>query len=250
MKIYLEIIFFLNLLLDFNILYIVNKVLKRNCKIKKILFSSLIGEITLIFLYINISSILLFFIKILLSFIMCVISYNYKDLRYTINNMIYMYMVSTIYGGILYLIKENFNSMYIYLVLLLVPILSIEIIKLFKKLNNNYKYYYLIKIMLKDNSLLELNSFLDTGNKLTDPYTNKGIILVDNKKINVKIRSPIYVPFKTLNNTGIIKCFKPKYIEINNIKYNNYLIGISNDSFNIDGIDCLLNYKLMEDLNV
>ena len=59
--------------------------------------------------------------------------------------------------------------------------------------------------------------------------TNKGIILVNINKINklVKIRSPIYVPYSTLNNTGLLKCIKPKSIEIDGKVLSNYLIGLS-----------------------
>lgn len=254
MKIYLDLLFIINFLLDFNILYIVNKILKRNIKITRILISSLFGNITLIFLFINISTISLFIIKIILCLILCLIAYKYINLKYTINNMIYVYMISTIYGGLLYFIKDNVKNNYIYIILLLLllPIITIEIVKQFNKLKINYKYYYLVKINFKNNKTIELNSFLDTGNKLIDPYTNKGIILVNSNKINklVNIRSPIYVPFKALNNTGILKCIKPKSIEIEGKIFRNYLVGLSDNQFNIDGIDCILNYKLLEDLNV
>lgn len=254
MKIYLDLVFIINFLLDFNILYIVNKILKRNMKIKRIILASLFGNITLIFLFINISSLNLFIIKIILCLLMCLIAYNYVNIKYTINNMTYVYMVSTIFGGILYFIKENINNNYIYtaLIILLTPLIAIELVKKFNKIKSNYKYYYLIKINFKNNKTIELNSFLDTGNKLKDPYTNKGIILVNINKINklVKIRSPIYVPYNTLNNTGLLKCIKPKSIEIDGKILSNYLIGLSEKQFNIDGIDCILNYKLLEDLNV
>ena len=254
MKIYLEIILIINFLIDFNILYIVSKILKRNSKIKKILLASIFGNITLVFLFINISSLLLFLLKILLAIIMSIITYSFKNIKYTLNNVTYIYMVSTIFGGILYFLKTNLNNnlFYILVIILLTPILSLEIIKYFNKIKSNYKYYYQIKINFNDNKKIELNSFLDTGNKLIDPYTNKGIILVDINKIKklVKIRSPIYVPFKSLNNTGLIKCIKPVSIEINGLVFKNYLIGLSEESFNIDGIDCLLNYKLLEELNV
>ena len=254
MKIYIEVIVMIIFLLDFNILYAVNKLLKRNSKIKNILLAALFGNVTLIFLFINISSLLLFFIKILLAIIMSVIAYKFKSIRYTLNNVTYIYMISTIFGGVLYFLKDSLNNdlFYIIVILLLTPILTIEIIKYLNKLKSNYKYYYQIKINFKDNKNIELNSFLDTGNKLIDPYTNKGIILVDINKIKklVKIRSPIYVPFKSLNNTGLIKCIKPVSVEINGLVFKNYLIGLSEQSFNIDGIDCLLNYRLLEELNV
>lgn len=254
MKIYIELIVLTNFLIDFNILYIVNKLLKRNSSIKKIILAGLFGNITLIFLFINISSFFLFLIKILLAILMSIIAYCFKNIKYTLNNVTYIYMISTIFGGILYFLKANLNnnSLYIKLILCLIPILTIEIIKYLNQLKSNYKYYYQIKINFKNNKNIELNSFLDTGNKLIDPYTNKGIILVDINKIKnlVKIRSPIYVPFKALNNTGLIKCVKPVSIEINGQVFNNYLIGLSEQSFNIDGIDCILNYKLLEELNV
>jgi len=254
MKIYIEVILMINFLLDFNILYSVNKVLKRNISIKKIILAALFGNITLIFLIINISSLLLFLIKIILAIIMSIIAYDYKNFKYTLNNVTYIYMISTIFGGVLYFLKDNLNNdlFYVILILLLSPIITLEIIKCFNKIKNNYKYYYKIKINFNNNKNIELNSFLDTGNKLVDPYTNKGIILVDINKIKklVKIRSPIYVPFKSLNNTGLIKCIKPVSVEINGLVFKNYLIGLSEQSFNIDGIDCLLNYRLLEELNV
>ena len=39
-----------------------------------------------------------------------------------------------------------------------------------------------------------------------------------------------------------------KYIEVNKHEYNNYLIGISTNKFNIEGINCLLNNKLLEEI--
>ena len=250
MKIYLDIVFIINFLLDFNILYIVNKVLNRNSSFKKIILSSLFGEITLLFLFINISSILLFLIKIILCLMMCLLCFKYITISYTINNMIYVYMVSTIYGGILFFIKENISNKYIYLVLLIIllPIFTKEITKSFKKIKSNYNYYYEITIIFNKSRSIKLNSFLDTGNKLVDPYTNKGIILVNSNKINISIRSPVYVPYKTINGSGVLKCIKPLNIKINGKIFNNYLIGLSEDKFNIDGVDCLLNYKLLEEL--
>ena len=252
MKIYLDVIFIINFLLDFNILYIVNYILKRNISFKRLIISSLLGELTLIFLFFNISNILLFIIKIILCLIMCLISFKYINLKYTINNMTYVYMISTIYGGLFYFINSSIVSDYIYILLvtLLLPIFTKEIIITFKKIKTNYNYYYQIKINFNENKNIKLNSFLDTGNKLKDPYTNKGIILVDINKIKklVHNKSPIYVPYKSLNNSGLIKCIKPLSIEINGKTFKNYLIGLSEDKFNIDGIDCILNYKLLEEL--
>ena len=88
---------------------------------------------------------------------------------------------------------------------------------------------------------------LDTGNNLKDPYTKKNIIILNN---NIKINKNrfIYVPYKALNTSGIIKCFKPDRIIINNKIFNNCLVGISKDKLNISDIDCILPNDLKEDL--
>ena len=65
---------------------------------------------------------------------------------------------------------------------------------------------------------------------------------------NVRIRSPIYVPYTAVNYHGLLKCFSPKYISINNKNFDNYLIGEYEGTFNIEGINCLLNYSLKEEI--
>ena len=250
MKVYIDLLLVINFLLDFNIIYIVNKILKRNISIKKIILSSLIGEFSLIFLLIHISSVFLFIIKIVLCFIMCVITFRYKDIKYTINNMAYFYMISTIYSGILFFLKDTFNNkvVYVLLIVLLLPLFTYKILKYLLNLKSNYKYYYKVKINFNKNKSIVVNSFLDTGNKLKDPYTNKPIILIDSNKVsNIRIRSPIYVPFSSIKDSGLIECIKIDSIEIEGQVFKNYLLGMI-ASINIDGIDCLLNYKLLEEL--
>ena len=112
MKVYLDIVLIINTLLDYNIFYIVNKILKRNTNLYRIILTSLLGNISLIFLFININKISLFVIKILLCILLCLVAFGFKNLKYMINNMAYVYMISTIFGGILYFIKQNVISKY------------------------------------------------------------------------------------------------------------------------------------------
>ena len=52
----------------------------------------------------------------------------------------------------------------------------------------------------------------------------------------------IYVPFESLNNNGLLKCIIPEYILVNNKKYENVLIGISENL----KYDCILNERLFD----
>jgi len=119
-----------------------------------------------------------------------------------------------------------------------------------RELKNNYSNYINVEITFKNNRKITVTGFLDTGNKLKCPITNKGIILIEKDSIKGKLnlKKPILVPYKSLNNKSILKCFPIKNLTIDNKKTTNVLVGISEDKFNIDGVNCILNNKVMEEL--
>jgi len=263
MIIYLDLVIFINFAFDFLLLLAVNIVLKRRKTLKRIVLGALIGSLSILFLFLKLNSLTLFLLKLLISLIMTLVTFKYESLKYTINNLLYLYMISTILGGFLYLLNIEFSykqdglvfyfkglSINFIVLLISAPIIIYIYIRQAKSLKNNYSCYYTIEIVLKNNQTITLNAFLDTGNKLKDPITKKGIILINKETIKGKynIRSPMYVPFNSLNNHGLLKCFSPKYIIIEDKIYTNYLIGLSDNKINIDGVDCLLNYKMLEEL--
>jgi len=263
MKVYIDLVILLNFFFDFLLLLSVSVVLKRHVKMRRLLLGSLFGGISIISLFIPMQTITLFFLKILMALIMVLVSFGYQNLRHTIQNMMYLYMISTILGGCLYYLNLEFtyqnegivfflkdiNLSYLFL-LLFAPVVIYAYIKLQKRLNSNYQFYYQVKIVFKNMAEVKVNAFLDTGNKLVDPVTNKGIILIEKDILHgiVQIRSPIYVPYNSLNNHGLLKCISPKYIEIDGNKSKNYLIGISEEKFKLDGINCILNAKCLEEI--
>lgn len=264
MVIYVDLVFLINFIFDFILLLTLNIALKRYAKMYRLVFSALFGSITLISLFIKISSIGLFILKVFMAIIMCLIAFGYKNIKYTFYNVLYLFMESIILGGFLYYLNIEFaynheglmfynNGLKInYLFLIILAPLSLFVfIKSLKALREIKNYYYKVEIVLSNNDHIFLTAFLDTGNKLVDPITNKPIIIINRKKIksDLNIRSPMYVPFNSLNNHGLLECIKPKYIIINKHKLTNYLIGLSDSSFKLNGVDCLLNYQVWEDIN-
>ncbi len=261
MKVYIDLILLLNYYLDFLILLTTSIVLKRNTSLKRIALGALLGSFTMIFLFVPVSQIILFLYKVIMAIFMVVVAFHYENMKYTFYNFIYFYMVSIILGGFLYYLNIEFRytSLGLFLmahhininVLLLIfasPIIFWIYIHQERRMKKNYSLSYTIKIVLKNKKEYILNAFLDTGNCLFDPITNKPIILLEKGVVEEGSYSFYYVPFHSLNNQNLLKCFRPQYIEIENKKYNNYLIGISDKKFNFDGIKCILNNKLMEDL--
>ena len=245
MKIYIDLLALLNIGLDFILLMSISVILKRNVKIRRIIIGSLFGSLTIVFLFIKLNSVIMSLIKIILGLIMVIITFGYRDLKYTLNNFYYLIVNSIIMGGGLYLIKDY--GYYNYGVLIIgFSALMFIYIKQIKKYKENYTNYAKVDIYIK-NKQYKLNGYLDTGNKLYDQFKHRPVILIS-KNIPYKIEEVIYVSCSTINNISLIKCIKPEKIVINNKNYNNYLIGFSPNKFKIDGIDCILHSSMKGEL--
>lgn len=245
MKMYIDLFFIFNVIMDYIIIMSTNILLKRRTSYIRMILSSLIGGISSLVLFTSLNKIVIEIVSIV---IMVLISFGYKGIRYLINNTLYMYILSTLLGGIIYLfnIKVS-NSMF--LTYLIIIVISIEIMILYikenKKMRSIYNNYYKVDIYFKDRKKLSLIGFVDTGNNLYDPYKKRPVIIVHNKYI--KEDKYILVPYHTINGNGLLKCIKPDIIFIDGIGYKgNVLIGFS-DSFNFgDGVDVILHKDIMK----
>ena len=211
MKMYIDLFFIFNVIMDYIIMS-TNILLKRRTSYIRMILSSLIGGISSLVLFTSLNKIVIEIVSIV---IMVLISFGYKGIRYLINNILYMYILSTLLGGIIYLfnIKVS-NSMF--LTYLIIIVISIEIMLLYikenKKMRSIYNNYYKVDIYFKDREKLSLIGFVDTGNNLYDPYKKRPVIIVHNKYI--KEDKYILVPYHTINGNGLLKCIKPDIIFI------------------------------------
>ena len=245
MEMYIDLFFIFNVIIDYIIIMSTSILLKRRTSYIRMILSSLIGGISSLVLFTSLNKIVIEIVSIV---IMVLISFGYKGIRYLINNILYMYILSTLLGGIIYLfnIKVS-NSMF--LTYLIIIVISIEIMLLYikenKKMRSIYNNYYKVDIYFKDREKLSLIGFVDTGNNLYDPYKKRPVIIVHNKYI--KEDKYILVPYHTINGNGLLKCIKPDIIFIDGIGYKgNVLIGFS-DSFNFgDGVDVILHKDIMK----
>ncbi len=256
MKIYLDFVFLINFFFDFILLYGTSLILKRKVLLKQLLFGSLLGTISLLFLFIKLNNLSLFILKLLLSILIIISTFGYKNLK---ENIIYFYILSITLGGVLYLLDitityentgllfiKNKYSLNIILFLFISPIIIYLYIKEHLSYKNTISNKYLVNIYI-NNDLYTLEAILDTGNNLKDPYKNRAVIIID-EKINKNKKKVIYVPYKALNTEGVIPCILPDKVIINNKEFNNLLIGLSTDKISLNGISCILPNTLKEDL--
>ncbi len=262
MKIYIDLVFIVNFIFDLILLISVNYILRRNVRWSRLILSSLFGSLTIFVLFFKMSRLVLIIYKTIIAILMILIGFGYKNFNYLKKNITYFYLVSMLLGGGIYFLNSQFSYTnkglvfnnsglkFSYLIVICISLLIyLKYMFSFKDLKNNYSNYYKCKIYFDKRNYIEVNAFLDTGNKLKDPYSRKSIILLDKNKISdINIRSPIYVPYNSLNNHGLLTCFKALRLEINGKSIDKFLVGISQEKFFIDGIDCIISSSIMEGL--
>ena len=261
MKIYIDLLLFLNFAFDFILLMTTSLILKRNTKLIRIFIGALIGSITIIVLFIPFTTLSLFIVKIFLSIIIIISTFGFKDIRYTLNNLFYFYITSILLGGFMYYLNVEFSYKNIgmvfyhkgigtnYLFILVVsPIILLLYLKAMKKYKQDNTLNYKVDVYIR-NKVINLNGFMDTGNTLIDPYSNKKIIIVYKKRLENIVNDSNYflVPIESVNNRYLLKCIKVDKVYIEGLGIRkDVVIGISNDKIKRNGIDCILNYLLLE----
>lgn len=259
MKIYLDYIFLINFIFDFLLLLSVSVILKRNVKLKRIIMGAFIGGLSIFILFIPINNIQLFILKVFISILMVLISFSFKNIKYTIKNLIYLYMNSMVLGGALYFLNIQFSykneglifyhngfSINMLVLIILSPIIIYTYIKQTKHLKNFYTNCHKVNVTYNKKTY-NLNAFLDTGNRLVSPVAKIPIVIVKKAKIK-EIKDYIIVPYNTMSGSSLIKCVKVEKFEIDNKIINKkVLLGLI-DSFEMEGIDCILNPLLMEEI--
>lgn len=255
MTIYVDGLLFLNFFFDFLLLLSVSVILKRNVPLFRIILGAFIGSLTILILFFKITSFELFLIKVYLSIIMCLISFGFKDLKYTLKNILFLYLVSIILGGFLYMINIEFGykneglvfiNKGISLNVIFLIIFSPIVLYIYVKEMKNYKVkignYYKVNIYI-GKKVLNLNGYLDTGNTLK--YKGRLVILTNIKN---SFKNKIYmIPYMGASGYGVLECIRVRKVEVLDLGvFEDVYLGFSK-TLNLKEADVLLNAFMREE---
>lgn len=257
-RVYVDLVIILNIAMDFLLLLSVSIILKRNVKIYRIVLGGLTGGISVIFLFLSLNNLYLFLFKLLISILMILVTFSFKNIKYFFNNLLYLYLSSIILGGGIYFLDIQLNydnngllflnsgfSLNIVVLLIISPFIIYGYIKSMKNMKRNYNNFYKVDIIYK-NKKYKFNAFLDTGNRLYDPYKKRPIVIVNTNKIKLDYENSILVPYGTASGRGILKCVVvDKMIIDSKDELSNVLVGVCKDKFNIEGVDMLIHNDLI-----
>ena len=238
MTIYVDGLLFLNFFFDFILLMTTSIILKRNVTIFRIILGAFIGSLSILVLFLKINSIELFLIKLYLGFLMCIVSFGYKNIKNFLINFFSFYLISIILGGFLYYMNLEFSykhsgllfyykgvSINIIIICIISPIILyiyIRQVKLYKyKINNFYKVN-----IYNDRQIIHLNGYMDSGNTLT--FKGK-FVIISNIKNNFKNKK-YYIPYSTTCGSSLLEAVKIKKVEIKGLgTFEDIYLGFSDN---------------------
>lgn len=195
MTIYIDVIFFENLIMNSIILYATSIILKIKVKVIRLIISSSIGALYAIILYISKMSIYNSLIsKIILAVIMLYIAFKPQNIKKLCKEILIFYLTSFVFGGVaLYLIyfinpkqisikNGMFAGENILKIIILGGIVAFIVIKISFKIiktkMNSKDMFCDIHIQIGDKNI-STKAMLDTGNLVKEPITNIPVIIVE-----------------------------------------------------------------------
>ena len=242
MKVYFEEVILLNFLLDFMILYGTKRILKISKSIFRIVLSSILGSFSTFLVFFSFSFFELLILKFFISFCLILISFGFSNI---LRNIFYFYMISVLLGGCFSLFDFSSSLLFTHLILLigcffLIFLLIREALSYRVKISSCYE---VVIVYRKKKYFLE--GMIDTGNQLKSPYNGESILLTN---LSINTQDFLYIPYKALNTTGIIPCFRPDKVVINDREFSNCLVGLARDKFSLSGVNCILPNQFKEEL--
>lgn len=261
MKVYLDLIFFINFMFDLLLLMTVSIECKIFSKKRRLLISSLLGSLSTFLLFLPLNNFSLFLFKVVISIIMIFVGFKITSKQLFFSLIKSLYGNSIILGGLIYFLNNQFSykqkgfifihdgtSLNLIIILISSPIIFYLYHKMIVEEKRKRELLHRVSIKCKKGSINTLG-FLDTGNNIKDPYKRRGIILVNSSEINLSLEESILVPFKTVDSNGLLRCIEIEELRIDdNLITKKYLLGVSPKNIEIKGASCILPNIIEEEL--
>lgn len=276
--IYIDILFCINLFINYFILLATSKILNISTKLYRLLLAATFGAFYSLVIFLPyFSNVLLFLSFLICSVVIILICFNFSSFKAFIKILVCFFIINLSFAGSLILLRRLFNIKAIIIkngilyfdfspiTFIVSCIISYIIIRIAQMLNIKFRYKNnTIPIQVFFNGKhLNLSSKLDTGNNLVEPFSSLPVIIVKKQSLEkflncrelfsanlVKKLKVRMIPYKSVGKAGgILKGFKADYVCIFNEKTMNKrdaYIAICENNILPDEFDALLNPALLD----
>ncbi len=235
MVVYVDVLIFINTLINYCILSLTHKFLKHTTTQLRIISASLVAALSSLLVFAPIESLAMqYTIKLVVNMLMCYIAFRYKSISYYIKQIIYTFVISVIFGGIMMLIYQTLKphnmaiiNDYVYfdinpIQLILISVAIYIVILMIQKLMNKDSANTLVNLdICINNTTYNCIGKIDTGCTVVEPFSGLPVIIIENSIINLsQITTNRLVPYKALGSSGILKAVKADKVYIDKTQIN------------------------------
>lgn len=274
MKIYIDILLFQYLIINYFLIELSGIILHEKMKLKNKLIAALIVSVySILVLIFDLRIAGSFFGKIILSMIIVLIAFNPQNVSDIFKKIMVLCIVTYLLGGILLSIisQVKHNQLSLLLAFLLCYFIVMFIRNVLLKLINTEKYICNIKIKLNERILIA-KALIDSGHTLKDTITGDDVVIINEYKIKelsnelyIALKMPIgevpkeyqtkirMISYSSLGNTNdVLMGFRPDSVTIyydgKEIENNSVTIAMCENTFSY--FDAIINLDLIEGGNI
>ena len=193
---YIEYVFAENFFIDFILLFITGKLIKKMIIYRRLIIASVIGALYVILTaYIGRAFMTYFIVKFSVSILMIMIAYDTKGIIANVRVILCFYITSLIMVGIITaLYYLDYDKLTVNAIVFSIFVGYAALHFFFKEIKaridkNNYMRNVSIGV---GNKSKILRAYIDTGNELTDPMTGKPVIVVNIDSIKNILGDDLY----------------------------------------------------------
>lgn len=244
MIVFLDVLIFINTVVDFFIMYITSKTLRVKAKFKYMLLSSVLGALyVIVLLFPELTVLSNLFFKLVVAEILVFITFRNKNIMFNLKALSIFIMYSMLLAGICIFTQYNtgeydiYNFSYKWLIIsiMIIYIVIDRLVVYIRDRKNLTTLIYNVDIILNSGSK-RVKAFLDTGNELKEPATNLPVIVVEKSvfcNVDIKDYDKFFIPYKVVNGEcGKLVGFKPKAVKISigeNMEIRDVIIAFCED---------------------
>lgn len=230
MVIYVDVLLFVNTIVNYAILMTTEKLLKKDVRLYRLLLGSFSGAILSLLMFLQSDrGFYLFLLKITAALLLTLIAFGWKSKREYLKTTICNLIVAVIYSGLFILFYQLFrppnmvivndvpylqvNPLWLTALTGIIYVIVLLLYKLFSERIKSTIASLSFTVHRKDYACI---GKIDTGCNLREPFSSSPVIIIDNSIINTEQENQIRViPYTTVNGSSYLKAVKADRVLIN-----------------------------------
>ncbi len=254
MTVYADVLILINAVVDYLIISLTSYITDTYIRPIRAVVSAFIGSLFSLLIFMPELFIVYQILLLLLSSALIIfVAFGIKNKKSYIKNCFAFVMINVVYSGLMvlfwFMVKPRgmvLNNCVVYfqispLEFIISSCIFYVIIRIVQSiLKRRERYAKRCNIRLCNNGkTVHLRTIVDTGNSLTDPYSNKPVIITDKKTAemifdNLDELPKLLLPVHSVMGEGLIPAYSLKNATIDNIKDTPVLIAVTDKKFDGD----------------